>query len=46
MEQHMSKRLTLVLGGVRAGKSSYAQRLAMGGGRSYSWLLRRQATRR
>ena len=29
----MSKRLTLVLGGVRAGKSSYAQQLAAAGGR-------------
>ena len=29
----MRKRLTLVLGGVRAGKSSYAQQLAANGGR-------------
>mgnify|MGYP001025995437 FL=1 len=29
----MSKQLTLILGGVRAGKSSYAQKLAMEGGR-------------
>ena len=29
----MSKQLTLILGGVRAGKSSHAQQMAQGGGR-------------
>ena len=29
----MSKRLTLILGGIRAGKSSYAQQLATAGER-------------